>query len=109
MFTGLIDDVGIIERVQDTPAGRELRVRSLLVEGGAGLAGALLDLGTVDRLVIFRAPVVLGGGALHAFAGARPAEVAGAPRWRPLRSRALGRDHMTVYAPEAAAVVHRAD
>jgi riboflavin synthase len=26
MFTGLIDDVGTIERVQDTPAGRELTI-----------------------------------------------------------------------------------
>jgi riboflavin synthase len=27
MFTGLVEDVGTIEHVQDTPAGRELRVR----------------------------------------------------------------------------------
>ncbi len=26
MFTGLVDDVGLIERVADTPAGRELRI-----------------------------------------------------------------------------------
>jgi riboflavin synthase len=34
MFTGLVDDVGIIERVERTPAGRELRVSS----GYTGLA-----------------------------------------------------------------------
>lgn len=28
MFTGLIDDVGVVERVEQTDAGRELRVRS---------------------------------------------------------------------------------
>ena len=28
MFTGLIDDVGVVERVQRTEAGRELRIRS---------------------------------------------------------------------------------
>jgi riboflavin synthase len=28
MFTGLIDDVGVVERVERTAAGRELRVRS---------------------------------------------------------------------------------
>ncbi len=28
MFTGLIDDVGVVERVQRTAAGRELRIRS---------------------------------------------------------------------------------
>lgn len=50
---------------------RQLRARgiqSLLVEGGAGLAGALLDAGHVDRLVLIETPVVLGEGALDAFA-----------------------------------------
>ncbi len=28
MFTGLVDDVGVVERVQRTEAGRELRIRS---------------------------------------------------------------------------------
>ena len=28
MFTGLVDDVGLIEHVADTPAGRELRIRT---------------------------------------------------------------------------------
>jgi riboflavin synthase len=28
MFTGLVDDVGVIERVERTPAGRELRILS---------------------------------------------------------------------------------
>ena len=27
MFTGLVDDVGVITHVADTPAGRELRIR----------------------------------------------------------------------------------
>jgi riboflavin synthase len=31
MFTGLIDDVGVVERVERTDAGRELRVRSRYV------------------------------------------------------------------------------
>ena len=35
---------------------------SLLVEGGAGIAGALLGAGEVDRLEVFIAPLVLGGG-----------------------------------------------
>ncbi|GLC26524.1 riboflavin synthase [Roseisolibacter agri] len=36
MFTGLVDDVGLIERVEETEAGREFRIRSRytgLVEG----------------------------------------------------------------------------
>jgi diaminohydroxyphosphoribosylaminopyrimidine deaminase/5-amino-6-(5-phosphoribosylamino)uracil reductase len=37
-------------------------ISSLLVEGGAELAGALLAAGEVDQLRVFIAPVVLGGG-----------------------------------------------
>lgn len=91
---------------------RALRARgvgSVLVEGGAGITAALLGIGAVDRLVIFQAPAVLGAGALHAFAGARAAIVAEAPRWRVVQRRAFGPDLMTVYAPEAADGVHRAD
>ena len=73
-------------------------VRSMLVEGGAGLAGALLEAGLVDRLVIFQAPIVLGAGALGAFAAAPGALVAEAPRLEILERRAFGTDLMTVYA-----------
>jgi diaminohydroxyphosphoribosylaminopyrimidine deaminase/5-amino-6-(5-phosphoribosylamino)uracil reductase len=79
---------------------RALRAHGIghvLVEGGAGLAGALLTAGLVDRLVIFRAPVLLGAGALPAFGGATPDEVTA--RWRVVESRAFGDDEMTVYAP----------
>jgi diaminohydroxyphosphoribosylaminopyrimidine deaminase / 5-amino-6-(5-phosphoribosylamino)uracil reductase len=37
-------------------------ITSLLVEGGAGLAGAFLDAGEVDELRLFVAPVLLGAG-----------------------------------------------
>ena len=37
-------------------------ITSLLVEGGAELAGALLDAGEIDQLRVFIAPLVLGGG-----------------------------------------------
>jgi diaminohydroxyphosphoribosylaminopyrimidine deaminase/5-amino-6-(5-phosphoribosylamino)uracil reductase len=73
-------------------------VRSLLVEGGAGLAGSLLEANLVDRLVIFQAPIVLGAGALSAFAAAPGALVAEAPRLEVLERRAFGTDLMTVYA-----------
>ena len=46
MFTGLIDDVGIVERVERTDAGRELRIRSRhrdLVDGeSVAVSGACL-------------------------------------------------------------------
>ena len=73
-------------------------VRHLLVEGGATLGSSLLADGLVDRLVIFQAPVILGAGALSAFA-AFPSQRAGqAPRFRVVERKALGADLMTVYA-----------
>jgi diaminohydroxyphosphoribosylaminopyrimidine deaminase/5-amino-6-(5-phosphoribosylamino)uracil reductase len=74
-------------------------VRSLLVEGGAALASAFLQEAQVDRLIIFRAPIVLGGGSLNAFGGMSPATIESAPRWRILQTRRLGDDEMTIYKP----------
>jgi diaminohydroxyphosphoribosylaminopyrimidine deaminase/5-amino-6-(5-phosphoribosylamino)uracil reductase len=68
-------------------------VRSLLVEGGAALAGSFLQASAVDRLVIFQAPVLLGVGALAAFGGAP-----GIERLRIVDREQFGDDQMTVYA-----------
>jgi diaminohydroxyphosphoribosylaminopyrimidine deaminase/5-amino-6-(5-phosphoribosylamino)uracil reductase len=83
---------------------RQLRVRgirSILVEGGAGIAAVLLEAGLVDRLVIFQAPVILGRGALSAFAGVASARVAGAVRFPVVRRQEFGDDLMTIYALHA--------
>ncbi|MGI8546667.1 MAG: bifunctional diaminohydroxyphosphoribosylaminopyrimidine deaminase/5-amino-6-(5-phosphoribosylamino)uracil reductase RibD [Gemmatimonadaceae bacterium] len=96
----------IVLRDGDTlTALRQLRsrgVESLLVEGGSGLASELLDGDLVDRLVIFQAPIVLGRGALHAFAGAEPRTARAARRLRVLKRQEFGDDLMTIYAPRAA-------
>ena len=73
-------------------------VDSLLVEGGAGLVGALLQAEVVDRLIIFRAPVLLGAGALGAFSRAPSHPLEAAPRLRIVETRRLGDDEMTTYA-----------
>lgn len=78
---------------------RERGVRSVLVEGGATLAAALIQEALVDRLIIFRAPLVLGGGALNAFGSAPPTRAEDAPRWRLLHTQRFGDDEMSVYAP----------
>jgi diaminohydroxyphosphoribosylaminopyrimidine deaminase/5-amino-6-(5-phosphoribosylamino)uracil reductase len=76
-------------------------VRSLLVEGGAGIASALLDADLVDRLIIFQAPVILGGDAIPAFGTARSSTVVSARRLQVLRRAAFGDDLMTIYALHA--------
>jgi diaminohydroxyphosphoribosylaminopyrimidine deaminase/5-amino-6-(5-phosphoribosylamino)uracil reductase len=78
---------------------RERGVRSLLVEGGATLAAALIQEALVDRLIIFRAPLVLGSGALNAFGAMPPMRAGDAPRWRLLRTQRFEDDEMSVYAP----------
>jgi diaminohydroxyphosphoribosylaminopyrimidine deaminase / 5-amino-6-(5-phosphoribosylamino)uracil reductase len=60
-----------VEVIQEAGGGRDLRevlaelgrrsIQSVLLEGGAGLAGAFIDAGVVDKLTFFVAPVVVGG------------------------------------------------
>lgn len=92
-------------RVADLPASlRALRargIRSLLVEGGASIASAFLDAELVDRLVIFQAPIVLGGGALAAFGSTSPRRAANVRRIPVLRRQSFGDDLMTIYAIHA--------
>jgi diaminohydroxyphosphoribosylaminopyrimidine deaminase/5-amino-6-(5-phosphoribosylamino)uracil reductase len=96
---------------------RALRARgvgSLLVEGGAGLAVGFLQEAQVDRLIIFRSPILLGGGSLNAFSGLLPSRIDSAPRWQIVHTRRLGDDEMTVYTPPAEGAgaiwhVHRTD
>ena len=78
---------------------RSRDIRSVLVEGGAEIAAALLEACVVDRLVIFQAPLLLGRGSLNAFAGLPAVLVRDAPRLIVLERRAIGDDLMTVYAP----------
>ena len=71
-------------------------VQYLFVEGGAGAATAFLRAGLVDRLLIYRAPVLLGGRrALGDFGLASLAEAHG--KWRMIEHRRLGSDTLEVY------------
>jgi diaminohydroxyphosphoribosylaminopyrimidine deaminase/5-amino-6-(5-phosphoribosylamino)uracil reductase len=92
-------------RVADLAASlRALRargIRSLLVEGGASIASAFLDAELVDRLVIFQAPIVLGGGALAAFGATAPRRADSVRRIPVLRRQDFGDDLMTIYALHA--------
>jgi len=72
-------------------------VDSLLVEGGAGTASAFLAADRVDRLLLYRAPILIGAGkaALGDIGLTDLAATHG--RWRLTDSRLLGSDRLDVY------------
>jgi diaminohydroxyphosphoribosylaminopyrimidine deaminase/5-amino-6-(5-phosphoribosylamino)uracil reductase len=72
-------------------------VNDLLVEGGSGAATALLTADLVDRILLYRAPIIIGEGkssvgyiGLDAIADAHG-------RWAPAGGRSLGIDRLEVY------------
>ncbi|ANU07172.1 Riboflavin biosynthesis protein RibD [Paraurantiacibacter namhicola] len=69
----------------------------LFIEGGAGAAAAFLAADLVDRLLIYRAPIVLGGGR-PGVADIGLAELSAAhDRWQRSDTRSLGSDTLEVY------------
>ena len=76
----------------------QIPAHNLLVEGGAGAAAAFLAADLIDRLLIYRAPIIVGGGlagigniGLTALGDAHG-------RWRLTERRTLGSDTLEVYA-----------
>jgi diaminohydroxyphosphoribosylaminopyrimidine deaminase/5-amino-6-(5-phosphoribosylamino)uracil reductase len=70
----------------------ELGVNELLVEGGGGLAAALLRAGLVDQLHWLVAPHLIGGDGRPALGNLGVEHLADALRLPPFRTRRLGRD-----------------
>lgn len=91
-----------VARLEGGPARRvaagmaalgERGIQSLLVEGGAELAGALIDGVAVDRLAWFLAPMLIGGReAPSALGGSGAATLALAPRLAGLQTERIGDD-----------------
>ncbi len=74
------------------------RVDHLLVEGGAKAAAAFLRAGLVDRLLLYRAPIILGDG-LAGVGDIGLTDLGQAHgRWRLVDERRLGVDGLEVYA-----------
>lgn len=72
-------------------------VNDVLVEGGAGAAAAFLAADRVDRLVVYRAPIVVGEG-LAGVADIGLDDLADAHgRWHEVENRRLGNDRLEVY------------
>jgi len=65
---------------------------SVLVEGGATLAGALLEAGLVDRVAAFVAPVLIGDDGVPLARFSSPDTMAGALRLSGVRTRRYGDD-----------------
>ncbi|MFS0737971.1 bifunctional diaminohydroxyphosphoribosylaminopyrimidine deaminase/5-amino-6-(5-phosphoribosylamino)uracil reductase RibD [Sphingomonas sp. 1P06PA] len=83
--------------ITDPAAIADLPGDTLLVEGGASVAAAFLAADLVDRLLIYRAPILVGGGrGLGAIGLGDLAEAHG--RWRALDSRRLGEDRLDIYS-----------
>jgi len=73
-------------------------VDHLLVEGGAETAAAFLREGLVDRMLLYRAPILIGTGKA-ALGDLGLADLASAHgRWRLTDTRMLGSDRLEVYA-----------
>jgi len=75
-------------------------VDHVLVEGGAGAASAFLRAGLVDRLLLYRAPILIGSGrdALGDIGLGALADAHG--KWTLTDSRQLGSDRLEVYAAQ---------
>lgn len=73
-------------------------VQHILVEGGAGAAAAFLAAGLVDQLILYRAPILIGGGrpCLGDIGLASLADAHG--QWRLSDARQLGPDRVETYA-----------
>jgi diaminohydroxyphosphoribosylaminopyrimidine deaminase/5-amino-6-(5-phosphoribosylamino)uracil reductase len=71
-------------------------IRSVLVEGGGQLAGALLGAGLVDRYYWLQSPAWLGEHAVPAITGLPSRSLEQAERWRVIERRALGEDTLLV-------------
>ena len=76
-------------------------IQYLLVEGGAQTAAAFLEANLVDRLLIYRAPILIGGG-LPAVSDIGLTGLAAAHgRWHRADTRRLGNDTLEVYESTA--------
>ena len=72
------------------------RVDHVLVEGGMTTAAAFLAAGLVDRLLLYHAPILIGGGRTLPDIGL--GDLASAHgRWTATDSRQLGSDRLDVY------------
>ena len=72
-------------------------VQYLYIEGGAGAAAAFLGADLVDRLVLYRAPILIGGGKAALGDIGLSSLAAAHNRWQLTDRRQLGNDTFEAY------------
>lgn len=103
--SGVTDDAGDLRAALEVLVHRG--VQSVLLEGGARVAGVALAAGLVDRLAVHHAPVVLGDEGRPALAGLAVGTLADAPRLRLAGASAVADDVVTSYRPADGAGTER--
>lgn len=76
---------------------RDHGVARVMIEAGAGIAGAALRAGVVDRVVWFRAPLLLGADARPVSDALGYGQLADVPRWRLVQVERIGADLMETW------------
>ena len=94
------DSAGKPDLQQALKALSALGLTRLLVEGGSRIAGALIRHGLVDRVVWFRAPLLLGGDGVPVISGFGVDGIGQSPILRRLGVSRIGGDLMETYIVE---------
>jgi diaminohydroxyphosphoribosylaminopyrimidine deaminase / 5-amino-6-(5-phosphoribosylamino)uracil reductase len=84
-------------RIDSPEAISTLPANHVLVEGGAGTAAAFLKADLVDRLLIYRAPILIGGGKPGVGDIGLTHLSAAHGRWRANDGRTLGADRLDIF------------
>jgi diaminohydroxyphosphoribosylaminopyrimidine deaminase / 5-amino-6-(5-phosphoribosylamino)uracil reductase len=79
----------------------DLGLGTVMVEAGAGVAGAVLGAGLVDRIEWFRAPVMFGGDARPVLGSLGLTAIDQAERWVRVHAEACGEDLWETYERRA--------
>jgi diaminohydroxyphosphoribosylaminopyrimidine deaminase/5-amino-6-(5-phosphoribosylamino)uracil reductase len=86
-------EIGQVDLEQVMSALGQREITSVLVEGGGVLLGSLFDQRAVDKVIVFIAPLILGGAeAKSAVAGLGVAQVSEALRLKRVKVENIGED-----------------